>query len=317
MAACSSQEKFNVTSYDAMAFVIITLQTLAGTWINGFIVCVLCVSWVKKKVFNSNEKILLFLGSLRFGDLCISWAYSFTSMIYPHCYYVYPIPQIFSSITRFLDSSNVWASASLCVFYCLKIANFQHTFFIYLKVKIDRIVPWLLFGSVLFALIMGILGFDITERTNFENFNSTESIILGTLSVGTGGNSFLMLSISVFISTTAFMVAFFSTFLLLFSLWRHKCRMQANSMRNLNVDAHIKAIKSILFFIFLYSINFIGFILILIDATKKKYLPLLFILLLQYGLPVVHSLVLIFSNTKLEKTLLRTLPCCKWKFHKV
>ncbi|NXX49919.1 TA2R9 protein, partial [Tricholaema leucomelas] len=308
-----SQEKFNVTSYDAMAFVVITLQTLAGMWINGFIVSVLCVSWVKKRLFNSNEKILLLLGSLRFGDLCISWVYSFTSMIYPQCYYVYPIPQIFASIIRFLDSSNVWASACLCVFYCLKIANFQHTFFIYLKGKIDRIVPWLLFGSVLLALVMGILGFDTTDRPIFENFNSTDIIILGTLSVRTDGHSFLMLSISVFISTTAFMVAIFSTLLLLFSLWRHKCRMQANSMRNLNMDAHIKAIKSILFFIFIYSINFIGFILILIDATKKKYLPILFVLILQYALPVVHSLVLIFSNTNLEKTLLRTLPWCKWK----
>ncbi|NXF96721.1 TA2R9 protein, partial [Eubucco bourcierii] len=306
-------ETFNVTSYDAVAFVIITLQTLAGMWINGFIVCVLCVAWVKKKIFNSNEKIMLFLGIFRFVDLCISWIYSFTSMIYPQCYYVHPVPQIFSAILSFIDSSNVWASASLCVFYCVKIANFQHTFFIYLKVKIDRIVSWLLFGSVLLALVMGILGYDIMDRTSFKNINSTDTKILGILSVRTDEHSFLMFSISTFISTTAFIVVIFSTLLLLFSLWRHKRRMQANSMRNLNMDAHIKAIKSILFFMFIYTINFIGFILILIDATKKKYLPIFFILILQYALPVVHSLILVFSNPKLEKTLLRTLPCFKWK----
>ncbi|NXG49838.1 TA2R8 protein, partial [Psilopogon haemacephalus] len=306
-----SQEKSNATSYDAMAFVIITLQSLAGLWINGFIVSVLCVSWVKKKIFNSNEKILLFLESFRFGDLCISWVYSFTSMIFPHCYYVHPIPQIFAAILSFLDSANVWVSACLCVFYCIKVANFQHTFFIYLKVKLDRIVPWLLFGSVLLSLVMGTLGYDIMDRTIFKNINSTDTIILGTLRVRPDRHSFLMFLISALISTTAFMVVIFSTVLLLFSLWRHKRRMHANSMRNLNMDAHIKVIKSILFFIFIYSINFIGSILISIDATKKQYLPIFFILIFQYALPFVHSLVLVFSNPKMEKTLLRTLSCFK------
>ncbi|NXF96722.1 TA2R9 protein, partial [Eubucco bourcierii] len=306
-------EKFNVTSYDAMAFVIITIQAFAGLWINGFIVCVLCVAWVKKKSFNSNEKILLVLGCCRFGESCITWVYAFLKLIYAQCFDVNPIPQMFAAILSFFNSSNLWVSACLCVFYCIKIANFQYTFFIHLKGKIDRIVPRLLFGSLLVALSMALLGYHVSDRAVFKNFNSTSTNILGTLSVRTEEYVFLMFLISTFVLTTAFTVAIFSTFLLLSSLWRHKRRMQANSMKNLNMDAHIKAIKSILFFICIYSINFTGFLLLLFYVRKKKYLQMFFMSLFQHSLPVAHSLILIFSNPKLEKTLLRTLTCFKLK----
>ncbi|NXP76365.1 TA2R8 protein, partial [Ramphastos sulfuratus] len=306
-----SQEKFNVTSYDAMAFGIITVQAFAGLWINGFIVCVLCVAWVKKKIFNSNEKILLVLGCSRLGDLCTTWVYFFLSIIYPQCFYVNPIPQMLSSIRTFLLFSNLWVSACLCVFYCIKIANFQHTFFIYLKVKIDRMVPWLLLVSELFQLIIGIFAYDITYRAIFQNVNSTAPTHFWDIPIKMDGQTLAFFCISGFVSTTAFLTAIFSVFLLLFSLWRHKRKMQANSVRNLSMDAHTKAIKSILSFIFIYSINFTGYILSLIQAKKTGYVLMFLILIFQYVPPIVHSLILIFINPKLGKIFLRTLSCLK------
>ncbi|XP_064002812.1 taste receptor type 2 member 40-like [Pogoniulus pusillus] len=310
MAACFSQEKFNVTSYDAMAFAITTIQAFAGLWINGFIVCVLCVARVNKKIFNSSEKILLVLGCCRFGESCFTWVYSFLTLIYAQCFYVHPMPQMFAAILSFFHSSNMWASASLCGFYCVKIANFQHTFFIYLKRKTDRMVPWLLFGSLLVSLSMAFVGYYTTDR-DFKISSSTATKHLGILSFTRDGLIFLLFLISGFESSTAFIAAIFSALLLLSSLWRHKCRMQANSMRNLNVDAHIKAIKSILFFICIYSINFTGFLLLVFYFGKKEHLRMFFMSLFQHALPVAHSLVLIFSNPNLEKTLLRTLTCFK------
>ncbi|NXR07237.1 TA2R9 protein, partial [Semnornis frantzii] len=298
---------FNATSYDAMAFVVTTLQTFAGMWINGFIVCVLCVSWMKKKIFNSNEKILLVLACFRIGDLFISLVYVFLATIYPQCFYVPPIPQMFSATRIFCNCSNMWVSACLCIFYCIKIANFQHTFFIYLKVKIDRIVPWLFFVSVLLSLVMSILSYNII----YININSTTSTNLWKLRVRMEKHLFPTFFSIGFILMTGFMVAIFSALLLLFSLWRHKHRMQTNSMGNLSMDAHIKAIKSILSFIFLYSISFIGFSLSLVYVNKMENLSMLFMLIFQYALAVVHSIILIFSNTEMEKTFLRTLLCGK------
>ncbi|XP_009868802.1 PREDICTED: taste receptor type 2 member 125-like [Apaloderma vittatum] len=107
------------------------------------------------------------------------------------------------------------------------------------------------------------------------------------------------------------MVVTSSALLLLFSLWRHKRHMQTNSGKNLNVDAHIKAMKNIMFFLFIYSINFTY--LALNMMTKKDDHVNFFISVLQYTFPTVHSLNLILSNPKLEKTLLKALSCVKCK----
>ncbi|KFV48062.1 Taste receptor type 2 member 9, partial [Tyto alba] len=295
----------NATSYDALAMAIITLQAFSGMWINAFIVFVLCIVCVKKRSFNSNEKILLVLGCSRFWYLCINWVYAFLSIIYPQCFYVHPIPQVFVAIQSFLNASNVWVSACLCVFYCIKIANFRHIFFIYLKVKIDKIVPWVLLGTMLLCLAICILSYDIIDKTQCQYLDSTALGNFWKLNVRTDEHFFPVFFISGFGITSAFITVIFSALLLLFSLWRHKRRMQTNSVQNFSMDAHIKAMKSILSFFFIYTINFICLVLTLIYVTEKENPVILLILVLQDVFPVVHSIILIFSNPKLEKALLR------------
>ncbi|NXY82889.1 TA2R9 protein, partial [Alcedo cyanopectus] len=308
-----SPDTLNVTSHSAMSMVIITLEAFPGMWINAFIVSVLCMAWAKRKSFNSNEKILLFLGCCRFGNLGIAWVYTFLSVLYPWCFYVHPIPQLFSALLSFLNTSNVWVSASLCLFYCLKIANFRHTFFIYLKVRVNRMVPWLLLGSLLLSFFMSILAYHIVDGAGYENTNSTSLSCLWYLNVRMNGQLFTFLMIGGFILSMAFIAVIFSAFFLLISLWRHKHKMQTNSEKTLSMDAHVKAIKSILYFFIIYSINFTGFILSLIYATKEEILTTFLILVFQYALSVAHSLILIFSNPKLKKVLLRTLSHIKCK----
>ncbi|NWW49922.1 TA2R9 protein, partial [Pedionomus torquatus] len=302
-----SQDQFNATLYDAMAMVIISLQTFIGMWINAFIASVLCIAWVKKKSFNSNEKILLVLGFCRFWYLCITWVYSFLSILYPWRFYVHPLPQLFASIQSFLNFCNLWVSACLCIFYCVKIATFRHIFFIYLKVKIDRIVPWLLLGSVLLSLVIGILVFSITDQALCNNQNSTTRGNVWKLTIKLNEHFFPVFFLSGFGFATTFIAAISSALLLLFSLWRHKRRMQTDSAKNISMDAHVKAMKSILYFFIIYSINFTTLILTLIYATKKVNPVAILIVLFQYTFPGVHSLILIFNNPKLEKTLRRTL----------
>ncbi|NXL37666.1 TA2R9 protein, partial [Glaucidium brasilianum] len=308
-----SPDKFNATLYDAITLVIITPQAFAGMWINAFIVSVLCGTWLKKKTFSSNEKILLVLGCSRFCYLCSTWIYSFLSVIYPWCFYVHPIPPLFAAFRSFFDSSNLWASACLCGFYCIKIATFRNIFFIYLKVKIDRIIPWLLLGLLLSSLFFCILAYDFTDKTCCQNLSSTTLGNLWASSVRRDEHIFPILLITGLAFTSSFMAVTFSVLLLLFSLWRHKHKMQSNSMKDLSVDAHIKAMKSILSLFIIYSINFIFLVLMLIYATKTEN-PVMFLTsILLYVFPSVHSLLLILSNPKLEKALLRTLPCVKCK----
>ncbi|NXL81138.1 TA2R8 protein, partial [Leptocoma aspasia] len=308
-----SPKQYNVTSYGAMAVAIITLEAFAGMWINAFIACVLCIGWVKKKTLNSNEKILLLLGCCRFCYFSFSWVYSSLSITYPNYLYVQPTFQLIVFFQSFFNCSNLWVSACLCVFYCIKIANFRNSFFIYLKVKTDTIVPWLLLASVLSALAIGIIAYDMAVSKLGNNHNSTGQENFSKVIGKMDGNFFQVYFIYGFGFVTSFTAVMCSALLLLFSLWRHKCKMQKNSMNSLSMDAHIKAMKSILSFFIMYSINFIFLILSLIPSTKEENYVAFLSLLFLYAFPGVHSLVLIFSNPKLEKTLIRILSCVKCK----
>ncbi|XP_027562739.1 taste receptor type 2 member 40-like, partial [Neopelma chrysocephalum] len=306
-----SPEQSNVTSYAAMTVAIVTLETFSGMWINAFIVSVICMSWIKRKTLDSNEKILLALGCSRFWFLCISWVYSFLALIYPNYLYVHPIFPLLASARSFFSCSNLWFSASLCVFYCIKIANFRNSFFIYLKVKIDNIVPWLLLGSVLFSLVFGTISYNIMDKalSNNLNFTSQGRILKASFRID---QQFLPYYFIIgFGHAASFTAVILSALLLLFSLWRHKHNMQTNSVKDLSMDAHIKAMKSILSFFIMYSINFISLILTLIYAMKNENDTLFLIYLIRYTFPGLHSLVLIFSNPKLENRLRGILPCVK------
>ncbi|NWV85843.1 TA2R9 protein, partial [Dasyornis broadbenti] len=300
--------QLNVTAYGAMTVSTITLETVAGMWINAFIVCVLCIAWVKKKTLNSNEKILLLLGCSRFWYLCVSWIYYFLSVIYPSYLYVHPILQLAVSIQSFFDHSNLWVSASLCVFYCIKIANFRNSCFINLKVKIDRMVPQLLLGSEILALTIAIIAYDIADKPHCNNRNDTGEGNFWKANIKMDKHFFPSFFLAGFGYAASFMAVIFSAVFLLFSLWRHKRKMQTNSMKSLSMDAHIRAMKSILSFLVMYSINFVCLVLKMVYVTKKRSRVTFLILVFQYAFPGVHSLILIFSNPKLEKTLLNILP---------
>ncbi|NWV72292.1 T2R40 protein, partial [Malurus elegans] len=302
----------NVTSYGVMFVVITTIEAFAGLWINAFIVCVLCIAQVKKKTLNSNEKILLLLGCSRFCFLGSSCVYSCLSMIYPNYVHVHPTLQLILSFQSFFNYSNLWVSASLCGFYCIKIANFRNSCFIYLKVKIDRMVPWLLLGSVLSALAIVITAYFIAENVH-DSHNFTSLGTFWEANIRMDKYLFPLYFLMGIEYAAPFIAVIFSAVFLLFSLWRHKCKMQTNSMNSLSMDAHIKAMKSVLSFLVMYSINFVCLIFTIIYTKKSENTMILLISIYLYAFPGVHSLILIFSNPKLEKALLKTLSCVKCK----
>ncbi|NXK97547.1 TA2R9 protein, partial [Formicarius rufipectus] len=303
-------DQFNVTSYGATVVALMALQAFAGMWINAFIFSVICMAWIKKKTLNSNEKILLLLACSRFWHLCVSWLYSLLSIIYPHFLYVQPTYTLIVSIHNFFECSNLWVSACLSVFYCVKIASFRNRFFTHLKVKIDRIVPWLLLGSLLLALAVGITVYNIAGKERCDNSTGRGNFLKTSIKMDDG--FFPIYFITGFGFITSFMAVTFSAILLLSSLWRHKRNMQTNSMKDLSMDAHIKAMKSIICFLIIYSINFVVLISTLTSSMKDES-PMMFIYVFLYTFPVVHSLILIFSNPKLEKALLSILSCVRCK----
>uniref|UniRef100_U3JFQ4 Taste receptor type 2 n=1 Tax=Ficedula albicollis TaxID=59894 RepID=U3JFQ4_FICAL len=290
------------------------LETFAGVWINAFIVCVLCIGWVKKKTLNSNEKILLLLGCSRLSFLCFAWVYSFLYIIYPNYLQIQTIYQLLTSLETLFNYSNLYVSACLCVFYCIKIANFRNSFFNYLKVKIDRMVPWVLLASGVSAMAMGIVTYSLNEIVQSNNLTVTCVENFWKATVRMNKHFFIPFFLAGFGYAASFMAVVSSAVLLLFSLWKHKCKMQTNSMKDLSVEAHIRAMKSILSFLVMYSINFVCLVSTIIYIMMNESIVTLLIYIYLYAFPGVHSLILIFSNPKLEKALLQIFSCVKCDF---
>ncbi|XP_072189254.1 taste receptor type 2 member 9-like [Excalfactoria chinensis] len=309
----AEQHEYNTTISTNTFVVVFTFQALAGMGINAFIVAVSCMAWFKKKSMNSNEKILLFLGCFRFSYLCVTWIYMFFSALFPQTLSSTPISLAFAIFLCFLNASNLWTSACLYGFYCIKIANFRYHFFIYLKAKIDRIVPWLLLSSVVLSLLNCSPFLEVVDEENSgtsTNFTTHGMFWKVNKEIRKHFSTIILVCTSGF--SMAFIMVTFSAFLLLFSLCRHKYKMRTSSARNLCVDAHIKAMKSLLSFFFTYSINFI-ILMSTVNYKGENNLLTLFLLVLHYAFPVAHSLILIFSNPKLERIALRILLCAKCK----
>ncbi|XP_054147745.1 taste receptor type 2 member 7-like [Melozone crissalis] len=311
MEASPFPQQSNVTSYGATTVAIITLEVFVGMCINAFIICVLCTAWVQKKTLNPNEKILLLLGCSRIWYLCFTWIYRFLSMIYPHILHVPITRQLIRSLATFFNYSNLWVSACLCGFYCIKIANFRNSFFIHLKVKVDRMVPWLLLGSEILALAISIFTYVLSESLQMNSITSTSKGNFWEVTIRKNKHLFSSHFLAGLLFAASFLVAISSAVFLLFSLWRHKRTMQTSSMKDLSMVAHIRAMKSVLSFLVMHSINFVCLLLTIIYATKKECIMKLLIHMHLFSFPGVHSLILIFSNPKHEKALLKTLSCVK------
>ena len=92
--------------------------------------------------------------------------------------------------------------------------------------------------------------------------------------------------------------------LLLSSLWRHNMRMQSNDtgFSDPSTEAHIKAMKVLVYFIILFILNFVGTAIQISSVTVPEN-KLLFI----FGMTTTvlylwgHSLILILGNRKLKK----------------
>ncbi|RLV62256.1 hypothetical protein DV515_00019500 [Chloebia gouldiae] len=175
-------------------------------------------------------------------------------------------------------------------------------------------VPWFLLGSEILALAMGIVVYDITEALQSSNFTFTSQGNFWEARITMDKHFFSSFFIAGFGYAASFTTVIFSAVFLLLSLWRHKCKMQTNSMKDLSMDAHIKAMKSILSFLVIYSINFVCLILSIIYSVKNEKTMTFLISVYLCAFPGIHSLILVFSNPKLEKALLKILSCVKCEF---
>ncbi|NXV05712.1 T2R40 protein, partial [Cettia cetti] len=195
--------------------------------------------------------------------------------------------------------------------YCIKVASFTQSFFIWMKQRIARLVPLMLLTSWLCSITAAIpFAWDVYRVHN--NFSAppsmTNSSAMRTTRTDSLGVLILLCNAGI---GTPLILSVVSSVLLVWSLWRHTRRMQnsASGFRDPSLEAHISAIKSVCSFLILYIVYFICVLIIVFNV----FVPLSdgdsICVVLMSACPTGHTLVLIWSNPKLQELPVRIWHC--------
>uniref|UniRef100_A0A8C3IAP2 Taste receptor type 2 n=1 Tax=Chrysemys picta bellii TaxID=8478 RepID=A0A8C3IAP2_CHRPI len=273
--------------------IISAIELSVGVVANGYIVALNCIDWAKSRTLSSYDKIIT---SLAFSRFCLQFLVTLnniSSKVYQNIFDRFQILQPYLVIWMFINQVSLCFASCLSVFYCVKIATFNQSLFSCLKLKISKLVPWLLWGSVYSYCVSSHNSTDrlSTNSTMSDNINNLLEFTFLIHSVGS------IFPLILFIA---------SSVLLIISLWRHIRKMNLNSdlnqnFRNPNTDAHMRALKSVVSFFIIYNIYYVASTFPIGNPSyfndEWKYTVCIFI---AAAYPSVHSIILILGNPKLK-----------------
>uniref|UniRef100_A0A7N5JMK1 Taste receptor type 2 n=1 Tax=Ailuropoda melanoleuca TaxID=9646 RepID=A0A7N5JMK1_AILME len=268
-------------SSPALIFMVIFfLESLAAMLQNGFVVTVLGMEWVRRRMLPAGDMIVASLAASRF---CLHGVTPW----------------------NFINTLTSWLTAWLAIFYCVKIALFSHPVFFWLKWRISRSVPRLLLGSLVLAgltVISSAIGTRIFMQMIASQSSQGNSTLADTVQsfywCFTVPHAMLTLSIP-------FLLFLVSTFLLMFSLCQHLRRMRDHRLSpcDPSIQAHTRALKSLVFFLVFYTSYFLSLIVVVRKITIFQSHWYWAWEVVTYAGVCLHSSILVVSSPKLRKVL--------------
>ncbi|XP_030811507.1 taste receptor type 2 member 40-like [Camarhynchus parvulus] len=292
-----------MTSFALHCLLIAIIESLAGILGNGIILAACSLSCIGSKTWPPYDMIMISLSSSRF--ILQSWNILeyLMSIFYENFFCQENVNVASKTIFTFLNYSSLWFGAWLSVFYCIKVASFAQSFFIWLKLRIARLVPWMLLTSWLCSFTAAIsFGWDLYSV--HENITAPSSVTNSSAWTTTRKDS---LGLLILICNAGIgmplILSMVSSILLVRSLWIHIRRMQNNAsgFRDPSLEAHMKAIKSVCSFLFLYIIYFICVLVILFSVFSPLSNGEMICVVLMAACPTGHSIVIIWINPKFQE----------------
>lgn len=285
-------------------FLVIMVQMLIGILANGLIMVVNTIDMVTRRKLVPLDLLLSFLATSRFIlQLCILFAQLGIFCLANHSIFTYNITFVF-----FINELGLWFATWLGVYYCAKIATIPHPLFLWLKMRISRLIPWLILGSVLYATFTAVvLGGEASTipKQIFVSFFSKNSTQVTPIPA-------MPLSIFILGFTLPSFIFIAAVLLLIFSLCSHSWKMR--TMRGTQEPCrhgHISAMFSILSFLILY---FSHYMVTLVVSTQDFHLgstAFLFCGLMIGIYPSLHSVILVLGNPKLKQNAKMFIVHCK------
>ncbi|ELR57336.1 Taste receptor type 2 member 10, partial [Bos mutus] len=283
-------------------------ESVLGVLGNGFIGLVNCINCVKNKKISTLSLILTGLASSRFCLIWIITTDAYVRVFSPDIYLSGNLSQYIAYLWIIMNQSSVWFTTSLSIFYFLKIANFSHCIFLWLKGHITEILL-LLMGCLPISWLFTFPNITMPFINNIMKNRSTNGLV--TMHKSEYFINQILFNLGTFL---VFVLCLITCFLIIASLWRHNRRMQLNAtgFRDPSTEAHIKAMKILVSFIILFILYFVGTAIQILSVTVPEN-KLLFIFGMTTTIlyPCGHSFILILGNSKLNQASLRVLKLLK------
>ncbi|NWV84967.1 T2R40 protein, partial [Dasyornis broadbenti] len=260
-------------------------------------------SCMRSKTWSRYDMLIISLSSSRIFLQCWIILDLFLTIFCEPSYYEENVFFVIKTVYMFLNYSSFWFGAWLSVFYCIKVASFTQSFFICLKQRISRLVPWMLLTSWLYSFAAAI-PFIWDVYIVYDNFTAplpvTNSSKMRTTKKDSLGLLILLCNAGIGIP---FILSVFSSVLLIRSLWIHTRQMQNNAsgFRDPSLEAHVTAIKSVCSFLILYITYFIAFIFLLCNIFLRFSISKSICIAVMASCPAGHTMVLICSNPKFQE----------------
>ncbi|CAH7425558.1 Tas2r105 [Phodopus roborovskii] len=288
-----------------------TTEVVLGVLGNSVIVLANCVDWAKNKKLPKIGFLLTGLATSRIFTIWIITLDACTKLFFPTMHWSSSLTKSISYIWVTVNHLNVWFAASLSIFYFLKIANFSHCVFLWLKRRTDKVFFFLVGYLLISLLISYSLVVKIMKDNQMRHINRTWEIFLEKRETII---NYVLVNIGII---SLFMMTLTTCFFLIISLWRHSKRMQSNGsgFRDLNTEAHVKTIKVLISFIILFIFHFTGIsIEIICLFIPKNKLLFIFGFIMSSMYPSCHSFILILTSRQLKQAsvrVLKGLKCCE------
>nr|XP_056704446.1 taste receptor type 2 member 7-like [Euleptes europaea] len=270
---------------------------------NGFIIVVNGQSWLQSKEMLPCDFLLTALSLSRF---LLQWIIVSSQLVYfsfPETYLGSIKHKAFTFSWVYLNMISLWCVTWLSVFYCVKVCNFAHPLFAWLKPRIGILAPRFLGISVLAFIVCSIPIMGQCEEKKYHNLtrNLAEN---NSQSEAHDNCSFMVLSpLKYCFTAISFSICVSASILLLLSLWRHTRNLKKSglSTKDLSTQAHLSVMKPLLLLLVFYVVHFAAMIIAVGDIFQYGKFERLISDIVLALYPSAHSVILITTYPKLKK----------------
>ncbi|XP_077305927.1 taste receptor type 2 member 9-like [Lithobates pipiens] len=286
---------------DIIRLVTIFFNLVSGLTLNAYIVVVYVREWRKKKGFNVSDRIVLLLALIGIAHQCSFSVEGLNFYFGSHLPHQRGLNIYVYVFHIFLMNENLWSTAWLSIYYCLKLVKFSHRIFLQLQRRLSSSITQLLIVSLV-GLFFITLPLPWTLQLHYKNIIKDPPGINYTLPYMAMDVRYVPLYV-VLGSLLPFLLIFICIGLSVWSLLSHVLQIHHNSSQfssSPQLEGHLRAVRTMILQVCLCLALYLAIFNNLLFSMSIGIIVkiMLFTILISY--PSVQAAISIQGNPKLR-----------------